>query len=75
MFYKNYDPKGKGDDESDEYEESDYSINSINYYENSNENENKNNTRVENNLNMVKEIFKVDTEKVGKYEWCRRTYN
>jgi len=28
MFYKIYDPKGKeGDDESDEYEESDYSIN------------------------------------------------
>jgi len=74
--------KKESDDESEEYEESDYSINFINYSESYDKNENKNSTRVENSLNLVKENFKINSEKVEKSEiwmvvwfWCWRTNN
>jgi len=65
MFYKYYDPKSKGkyvdDDDSDEYQESEKSNCFINYDKEDVKNEVliKNNitTRVENKLNLVKEIF------------------
>ena len=65
MFYKYYDPKSKGkyvdDDDSDEYHESEKSNCFINYDKEDVKNEVliKNNitTRVENKLNLVKEIF------------------